>query len=103
MAMSEIPRQRMNTTHASVFICLPSVRSSYTTILAAFARVPMKGGIFFKFGVSELRDEPSSGSLFGSAKIPINERRTVFYFDDPCRANFVDGEMRCRKNMEGND
>jgi hypothetical protein len=47
----------MNTTHASAFICLPPVWSGWTTILAAFARVPMKGGIFFKFRASELRDE----------------------------------------------
>jgi hypothetical protein len=63
----------------------------------------MKGGIFFKFRVSEIRNESGPGSLFGSAKAPINEKKPVFYFDDPWRANFVDGEMRCRKNMEGND
>jgi hypothetical protein len=35
----------------------------------------MKGGIFFKFRASELRDEPASGSLFGSARIPVNEKK----------------------------
>jgi hypothetical protein len=34
----------------------------------------MKGGTFFKSRPSELRDEPGSGSLFGSVKILINER-----------------------------
>jgi hypothetical protein len=41
--------------------------------------------------------------LFGSTKAPINEKKPVFYFDDAWRTNFVDGEMRCRNNMEGND
>jgi hypothetical protein len=63
----------------------------------------MKGGIFLKFRASELRDEPTSGSLFGSARIPINERKQPSVSDDPCRANFVDGEMPRRNNMEGND
>jgi len=78
----------MNTTHASAFICLPPVWSGWTTILAAFARVPMKGGIFFKFRASELRDEMGSGSLFGSAKISINEKMAVFYFERPLPYNF---------------